>query len=127
MLPIIVRLWCRWTGKGPEFIKGSYTLTHTGWFLNIVGLLYLIFACITFNFPSVTPVTSANMNYTCAAVGASVMIAAVNWFTTGRKVYTGPLVGTHYHNEVVIEASNTMDHSQPQAAVDTTDTKVHTS
>ncbi len=56
MLPIIVRLWGRWTGKGPEFIKGAYSLGPSGgWLLNVVGLLYLVFACITYNFPSVTP------------------------------------------------------------------------
>lgn len=31
------------------------------------------------------------MNYTCAAVGAALLISAVTWFTTGKKNYTGPL------------------------------------
>ena len=54
------------------------------------GLLYLVFAIITFNFPSVYPVEPDNMNYTSAAVGVSVVIAALTWFTTGRRQYTGP-------------------------------------
>lgn len=111
MLPIIVRLWGRWTGKGPEFIKGAYSLGFWGWFLNMVGLLYLIFACITFNFPSVTPVTSENMNYTCAAVGASVLIAGVNWFWTGRTEYRGPQLITGQHiNEFVTEVTGEGDY-----------------
>ncbi len=91
-MPLAVRLWGRWSGKGPEFMKGSYYL-RAGTFLNIVGLLYLAFACITFNFPSSYPITASNMNYTCAAVGVSVLIATVTWFTTGRKGFTGPQAG----------------------------------
>jgi choline transport protein len=92
-MPLVVRLWGRWTGKGPEFIEGSYNLRF-GLLLNIIGLLYLAFACITFNFPSVHPITASNMNYTCAAVGVSVLIAAVTWFTTGSKGFSGPQAGT---------------------------------
>lgn len=92
-MPLVVRLWGRWTGNGPEFIEGSYTLKFGLW-LNIIGLLYLAFACITFNFPSVHPITASNMNYTCAAVGVSVLIAAVTWFTTGSKGFSGPQAGT---------------------------------
>ena len=60
---------------------------------NVVGLLYLVFAVITFNFPSVYPVSADNMNYTSAAVGVSIVIAALTWFTTGRQSYTGPQRG----------------------------------
>lgn len=58
--------------------------------VNAVGLTYLLFACITFNFPSVYPVTSENMNYTCAAVGVIMFIATITWFTTARKQFSGP-------------------------------------
>ena len=91
-MPLAVRLWGRLTGKGPEFGKGSYTLRF-GMIFNIIGLLYLSFACITFNFPSTHPITSSNMNYTCAAVSLSALIALVTWLTTGRKHYTGPQTG----------------------------------
>ena len=103
-MPLAVRLWGRWTGKGPEFIKGSYHLKFGVW-LNVLGLLYLAFACITFNFPSTYPINASNMNYTCAAVGVSVLIAAVTWFTTGSKQFSGPQAGsmlqgniTHAHH-----------------------------
>lgn len=58
--------------------------------VNAIGLTYLLFACITFNFPSVYPVTSENMNYTSAAVGVIMFIATVTWFTTARKRFSGP-------------------------------------
>lgn len=60
--------------------------------VNFVGLTYLLFACITFNFPSVYPVTSENMNYTSAAIGVIMFIALVTWVTTARKHFSGPEV-----------------------------------
>ena len=95
ILPLAVRLWGRLTGKGPEFIEGSYKLRF-GLILNVIGILYLAFACITFNFPSVHPITASNMNYTCAAVAVSVLIAAVTWFTTGKKRFSGPQAGANF-------------------------------
>lgn len=58
--------------------------------LNAIGLTYLLFACITFNFPSVYPVTSENMNYTSAAVGVIMFVATLTWFTTAKKQFSGP-------------------------------------
>lgn len=58
--------------------------------LNCLGLLFLLFASITFNFPSTYPVGQESMNYTSAAIGVIGLISVVTWFTTGRKQFTGP-------------------------------------
>lgn len=58
--------------------------------LNVLGLLFLLFASITFNFPSEAPVTHESMNYTSAAIGVIGLISLVTWIHTGRKNYTGP-------------------------------------
>lgn len=58
--------------------------------LNVVGLIFLLFASITFNFPSSYPVTQESMNYTAVAIGVIGLLSAVTWFTTGRKRFTGP-------------------------------------
>lgn len=58
--------------------------------LNIVGLLFLLFAAITFNFPSTAPVNHESMNYTSAAIGVIALISLITWVTTGRKQFTGP-------------------------------------
>lgn len=102
IMPLAVRLWGRWTGKGPEFTKGSYTLSRTGVYLNIIGLLYLAFACITFNFPSSYPINGTNMNYTCAAVGGIIIIAATTWFAKGRTAFTGPQIGSNFEMEMIV-------------------------
>ncbi len=91
IMPLFVRIWGRLRGR--QEIDSAYSLGRFGMLFNVVGILYLAFACITFNFPSVYPVNSSNMNYTCAAVAVSVLIALVTWFTTGRKQFTGPQTG----------------------------------
>ncbi|KAJ9484932.1 hypothetical protein VN97_g8432 [Penicillium thymicola] len=58
--------------------------------LNIIGLLFLLFAAITFNFPSENPVTHQSMNYTSAAIGVVALISGITWITTGRKHFSGP-------------------------------------
>lgn len=60
--------------------------------MNILGTLFLVFTSITFNFPTVYPVTHVSMNYTSAAVGVVAIISIITWFTTGRKHFTGPRV-----------------------------------
>lgn len=77
--------------------------------LNIIGLLFLLFAAITFNFPSENPVTHQSMNYTSAAIGAVALISGITWITTGRKQFSGPgamsfLRGENTATENVVEA-----------------------
>ncbi|GAB1212329.1 hypothetical protein ATERTT37_001467 [Aspergillus terreus] len=62
------------------------SIATTGFF----GLVFLLFASITFNFPSDYPVTEESMNYTSAAIGVIGLLSVVTWFTTGRKRFTGP-------------------------------------
>ena len=91
-MPLLVRLISYFSGthrqlSGPWAMRPAVSLT-----LNAIGLTYLLFACITFNFPSVYPVNSENMNYTSAAVGVIMLIAALTWFTTAKKQFSGPEV-----------------------------------
>ena len=91
IMPLLVRIWGRMEGRGD--IDSAYSLGGFGLLFNLVGILYLIFAAIVFNFPSVSPINSSNMNYTSAAVGVSGLIAALTWVTTGRTRFTGPQRG----------------------------------
>ncbi|KIW98313.1 uncharacterized protein Z519_01897 [Cladophialophora bantiana CBS 173.52] len=91
IMPLLVRIWGRLEGR--EGIDSAYSLGRFGMFFNVIGILYLAFAAIVFNFPSVSPVNADNMNYTSAAVGVCGLIAAVTWMTTGRTRFTGPQRG----------------------------------
>jgi len=89
-MPLLVRLISYFAGThrqltGPWAMRPMISVA-----VNFIGLTYLLFASITFNFPSVYPVTSENMNYTSAAVGVIMLIATVTWFTTARKRFSGP-------------------------------------
>lgn len=75
-------------------IRGSlYPLGALSIPLNAIGLFYLLFCSITFNFPGYYPVDSGNMNYTCAAVGAIMGVSAVTWACTARRRFRGPVSG----------------------------------
>lgn len=74
-------------------IGGIYSLGRWSIPLNALGLFYLLFCAITFNFPGYYPVDSENMNYTSAAVGVIMGVSVVTWFTTGRKRFRGPVSG----------------------------------
>ena len=64
--------------------------------LNVIGLLFLVFTSITFNFPTLNPVDEEDVNYTSAAIGLIGLISIISivtWFTTGRKSFRGPQIG----------------------------------
>ncbi|PWY75110.1 GABA permease [Aspergillus heteromorphus CBS 117.55] len=72
-------------------LTGSFSLPPgTSIMLNVLGLLFLLFASITFNLPSTYPVTKDSMNYTSAAIGVIGLISLGTWVVTGRKHFTGP-------------------------------------
>ena len=73
---------------GPFHLSSSISLA-----LNIIGLLFLLFAFVTFNFPSEAPVNDQNMNYTSAAIGVIALLGTVTWFAEARGRFTGPVSG----------------------------------
>ncbi|GKZ37811.1 hypothetical protein AbraIFM66950_009600 [Aspergillus brasiliensis] len=75
----------RRTLTGPFALPTSMSIS-----LNVLGLLFLLFASITFNFPESYPVTKDSMNYTSAAIGVIAVISVATWVVTGRKHFTGP-------------------------------------
>ncbi|PLB43361.1 putative GABA permease [Aspergillus steynii IBT 23096] len=89
-IALSARLLGHVTSHNPT-MKGPFALpTCVSIALNILGLLFLLFAAITFNFPTSYPVSHDSMNYTSAAVGVIALIAVVTWVVTARKRFTGP-------------------------------------
>ncbi|KAL8690621.1 MAG: hypothetical protein Q9218_003974 [Villophora microphyllina] len=91
-MPLLVRIIAYFTNYA-KVIPGPYTLGKWSVWLNAVGLLFLVFTSITFNFPTLNPVDEEDMNYTSAAIGVIGLISVVTWLTTGRKNFTGPQIG----------------------------------
>ncbi|KAL9129580.1 MAG: hypothetical protein Q9217_002000 [Psora testacea] len=91
-MPLLSRILARLTGHA-KVLQGPYTLGRYGIAMNVMGLAFLVFTSITFNFPTLSPVDSGNMNYTSAAIGIIGLISIVTWITTGQKAFTGPHIG----------------------------------
>lgn len=63
---------------------------RTGLLVNVVGLVYTVYAMIWLPFPNYLPVTAANMNY-CGPVFALMLLGAISlWFIRGRSQWSGP-------------------------------------
>ena len=90
-MPLLARILAVMTGKA-RVLTGPYSLGKYGVYMNVIGLVFLVFTSVTFNFPTISPVDSENMNYTSAAIGIIALISLVTWVTTGRKNFTGPQV-----------------------------------
>ncbi|KAH8646235.1 putative GABA permease [Xylariales sp. PMI_506] len=89
-LPLFTRILAYFKGTHVR-LHGSYSLSPLlSVTLSSIGLAYLLFAAISFNFPEEGPVTSETMNYTSAALGIIALVSVVTWFTTGHKSFTGP-------------------------------------
>ncbi|MCJ1455526.1 hypothetical protein MMC28_005881 [Mycoblastus sanguinarius] len=91
-MPLLSRILSWFTGDAKN-LTGPYNLGRYSIIMNAVGLVFLVFTSITFNFPTLAPVDSGNMNYTSAAIGIIGLISIVTWVTTGRKAFTGPQIG----------------------------------
>jgi len=76
--------------KRVKFIEGPYTLGKWSKPVNIVAISWVCFISVVLFFPTVKPVTAANMNY-AVCVAAAIAIFSLSWWWIGaRKKYTGP-------------------------------------
>ena len=90
-MPLLARMLARFSGHA-KVLEGPYSLGKYGIVLNIVGFTFLLFASITFNFPTINPVDQSNMNYTSAAIGVIGLVSFITWVSTGKNHFTGPHV-----------------------------------
>ena len=90
-MPLLARILSWLTGDA-KVLSGPYTLGRYGIVINAIGLVFLLFTSITFNFPTLAPVDSENMNYTSAAIGIIGLISIITWIISGRKDFTGPQI-----------------------------------
>jgi len=117
-MPLLVRLISYFYGShkqltGPWAMKPLVSVV-----VNATGLTFLLFACITFNFPSLSPVTSENMNYTSAAVGVIMFIAAVTWLAGASKKFSGPSIEEVVAIAGAIPHRNSQDFSKHEKNLD---------
>ena len=92
ILPIVYMLVCG-RRKLPASEYGPFKLGKVGGMVvNVVAILWLVFAIVFSTFPNFQPVTAQNMNYSTVVLAGWVGGGAVYYFLKGRKVYNGPVV-----------------------------------
>lgn len=80
-------LHARWTDRFP---LGEWNWGRAGPVLNILALIYTLWAAVWFSFPTRLPVTATNMNYCAPAFAAVILGALILWCVRARKHWEGP-------------------------------------
>ncbi|KAL8692848.1 MAG: hypothetical protein Q9218_002198 [Villophora microphyllina] len=75
-----------------QFQPGPWHMGKIGYIVNGYACLWTLFVTIIFILPTVRPVGGDTMNYAIAFLGAILLFAAIFWYLTGKKYYTGPLI-----------------------------------
>src|SRR3712207_9506777 len=57
-----------------------------GW----IAIAWVVVICILFVLPPASPITASTFNYTIVAVAVVLAFAAIWWFASARKWFTGP-------------------------------------
>ncbi len=71
-----------------------------GW----IAIIYVIFICIVFLLPTLSPITSANFNYSIITVVAVIGFAFIWWIAGARKWFKGPKIQGTPEELAAIEA-----------------------
>lgn len=88
VIPLAFVLLRKLQGRHPAY--GPFHLGIWSIPVNIAGLAFGIFIVIFLPFPPILPVTAATMNYAAPILGAVMLLALVDWFTSGRKRFEVP-------------------------------------
>jgi amino acid permease (GABA permease) len=78
--------------KGDRFERGPWHLGRWGRPVGIIATIWVVFIFVLFMLPTASPVNVGNFNYTPVAFAVVLGGAAVWWFASARKWFTGPRV-----------------------------------
>lgn len=67
-----------------------FNMGKIGAFCNVVAILWFSFAIPLFCFPTTTPPTVDEMNYSSVVFAGFVAIAVIYYYAQGRRTFTGP-------------------------------------
>jgi hypothetical protein len=87
VIPVFLRVL-----KGERFEKGPWHLGRWGKPIGIVATAWVVFIFILFMLPTGSPIKVSNFNYTPVAFLVVLGGAAIWWFVSARKWFTGPRV-----------------------------------
>lgn len=75
-----------------RFEPGPWHMGVFSKYVNAWGCLWTLFVSIIFILPTVRPVTALTMNYASVFLVLILGCAAIFWYISGRKYYSGPVV-----------------------------------
>ena len=87
-IPIFFVVIRKLQGRHPKY--GPFKLGRWGLPINMFAMAYILYMLTFVGFPTVLPVTAANMNYAGPLVVALMLLAIGDWFITGRKRFEVP-------------------------------------
>ncbi|HWC80096.1 MAG TPA: amino acid permease [Pseudonocardiaceae bacterium] len=87
VIPVFLRVL-----KGNRFERGPWHLGRWGRPVGIVASIWVVFIFVLFMLPQAAPITVKTFNYTPVAFLVVLGGAAVWWFVSARKWFTGPKV-----------------------------------
>jgi choline transport protein len=95
IMPIAFFMIKRWQGEIPT--HAPFRLGKWGLPINLFALAFAILVIIFLPFPSFLPLTWNTMNYAGPVLGAVIICALLDWFTTGKRRFVVPTapVGTY--------------------------------
>ncbi|KUJ07917.1 amino acid transporter [Mollisia scopiformis] len=82
-----------------KFERGPWHMGKFSVFVNSWACLWTFFVSIIFILPTGRPVTATTMNYASAFLVLILGAAAIFWYISGRKYYTGPIVEAQAEDE----------------------------
>lgn len=97
-----------WGLKANNLKPGPFTLGKWSKPVNVAALAWGAYLVTFLCFPTVMPVNSTTMNYSCLVLGFGFVLAAVTWFIYGKRDYRAaaeevPVEATEVAVEIVQE------------------------
>ncbi|HEX3791497.1 MAG TPA: amino acid permease [Pseudonocardiaceae bacterium] len=87
VIPVFLRVL-----KGDRFERGPWHLGRWGKPIGVVATIWVVFIFVLFMLPQVSPVSATNFNYTPVAFLVVLGGAALWWWVSAHKWFTGPKV-----------------------------------
>jgi hypothetical protein len=89
LIPIVLLTLRQLAGRHPAY--GPWCLGRWSIPIKLLSICFLVYVIVFAAFPTVRPVTTLTMNYAGPVVLGVIMLALLDWFTTGRLRFKVPI------------------------------------
>jgi amino acid permease (GABA permease) len=100
VIPVLLRRL-----RGKEFVTGPFSLGRWSPIIGWIAVVWVVFICILFVLPPLSPVNINTFNYAPVAVVVVIALATILWFVSGRKNFMTNAEAEH----LTIDAGKLLD------------------